>query len=233
MWMCFRGTDARPRLQTKGPTTRSSNRSTSRRRILTGTGKTTLTRMLAAHYGWAPKYESVTYNPYLEDYYKDIPRWSYNLETYFLAQRFKDVLEIAKSKDVIIQDRTLFEGVHIFVANNYAMGNLTKRDYETYMDLYNVMAATVRKPDLLIYLKSSVPHLVAQIQKRGRDYEQTMSLEYLSGLNDRYDKWINEYDGKVLTIETDDLDFENRPEDFASITDRIDAELYGLFPLEK
>ena len=198
-----------------------------------GSGKTTLTRMLAAHYGWTPKYESVTYNLYLEDYYKDIPRWSYNLETYFLAQRFKDVLEIAKSKDVIIQDRTLFEGVHIFVANNYAMGNLTKRDYETYMDLYNVMAATVRKPDLLIYLKSSVPHLVAQIQKRGRDYEQTMSLEYLSGLNDRYDKWINEYDGKVLTIEADDLDFENRPEDFASITDRIDAELYGLFPLEK
>ena len=198
-----------------------------------GSGQTTLTRLLAAHSGWTPKYEAVTYNPYLEDYYKDIPRWSYNLETYFLAQRFKDVLEIAKSKDVIIQDRTLFEGVHIFVANNYAMGNLTKRDYETYMDLYNVMAATVRKPDLLIYLKSSVPHLVAQIQKRGRDYEQTMSLEYLSGLNDRYDKWINEYDGKVLTIETDDLDFENRPEDLASITDRIDAELYGLFPLEK
>ena len=168
-----------------------------------------------------------------EDYYKDIPRWSYNLETYFLAQRFKDVLEIARSQEVIIQDRTLFEGVHIFVANNYAMGNLSKRDYETYMDLYNVMAATVRKPDPLIYLKSSVPHLVAQIQKRGRDYEQTMSLEYLSGLNDRYDKWINEYDGKVLTIEADDLDFENRPEDFASITDRIDAELYGLFPLEK
>ena len=198
-----------------------------------GSGKTTLTRMLSAHYGWPPKYESVTYNPYLEDYYKDIPRWSYNLETYFLAQRFKDVLEIARSREVIIQDRTLFEGVHIFVANNYAMGNLSKRDYETYMDLFNVMAATVRKPDLLIYLKSSVPHLVAQIQKRGRDYEQTMSLEYLSGLNDRYDKWINEYDGKVLTIEADDLDFENRPEDFASITDRIDAELYGLFPLEK
>ena len=198
-----------------------------------GSGKTTLTRMLSAHYGWTPKYESMTYNPDLEDYYKDIPRWSYNLETYFLAQRFKDVLEIARSREVIIQDRTLFEGVHIFVANNYAMGNLSKRDYETYMDLFNVMAATVRKPDLLIYLKSSVPHLVAQIQKRGRDYEQTMSLEYLSGLNDRYDKWINEYDGKVLTIETDDLDFENRPEDFASITDRIDAELYGLFPLEK
>ena len=113
------------------------------------------------------------------------------------------------------------------------MGNRTKREYETYMDLDNVMAATVHKRDLLIYHKSSVPHLVAQIQRRGRDYEQTMSLEYLSGLNDRYDKWINEYDGKVLTIEADDLDFENRPEDFASITDRIDAELYGLFPLEK
>ncbi len=143
------------------------------------------------------------------------------------------MLEIARSKDVIIQDRTLLEGVHIFVANNYAMGNLSKRDYETYMELYRVMAATVRKPDLLIYLRCGVPHLVAQIQKRGRDYEQTMSLEYLSGLNERYEKWISEYDGKVLAIEADSLDFENRPEDFAAVTDRIDAELYGLFPLEK
>ena len=198
-----------------------------------GSGKTTLTKMLAAHYGWTPKFESVDFNPYLSDFYADMERWSFNLQVYFLNKRFKDVVDISRCEDVIIQDRTLFEGVHIFVANNYAMGNLSKRDYETYMDLFNVMAATVRKPDLLIYLKSSVPHLVAQIQKRGRDYEQTMSLEYLSGLNDRYDKWINEYDGKVLTIETDDLDFENHPEDFASITDRIDAELYGLFPLEK
>ena len=198
-----------------------------------GSGKTTLTKMLAAHYGWTPKFESVDFNPYLSDFYADMERWSFNLQIYFLNKRFKDVVDISRCSDVIIQDRTLFEGVHIFVANNYAMGNLSKRDYETYMDLFNVMAATVRKPDLLIYLKSSVPHLVAQIQKRGRDYEQTMSLEYLSGLNDRYDKWINEYDGKVLTIEADDLDFENRPEDFASITDRIDAELYGLFPLEK
>ncbi|MGN1215793.1 MAG: deoxynucleoside kinase, partial [Candidatus Cryptobacteroides sp.] len=134
-----------------------------------GSGKTTLTRMLAEHYGWTPKFESVTYNPYLEDYYSDIPRWSYNLETYFLAQRFKDVLEISKSDEVIVQDRTLAEGVHIFVANNFAMGNLTERDYRTYMDLYEVMASMVREPDLLIYLKSSVPHLVAQIQKRGRD----------------------------------------------------------------
>lgn len=197
-----------------------------------GSGKTTLTRMLAARYGWTPKYESVTFNPYLEDYYKNIPRWSYNLETYFLAQRFKDVLEIARSKDVIIQDRTLFEGVYIFVANNYAQGNLSKRDYETYMDLFNVMISMVKVPDLLIYLKSSIPHLVGQIQKRGRDYEQSMSLEYLKGLNDRYDRWIAEYPGRVLTVETDELDFENRPEDFAKITDRLDAELYGLFPLD-
>ncbi len=198
-----------------------------------GCGKTTLTKMLASHYGWTPKYESVTFNPYLEDYYKDIPRWSYNLETYFLAQRFKDVLEISKSKDVVIQDRTLFEGVCIFVANNFDMGNLSQRDYDTYMDLFNVMISMVNVPDLLIYLKSSIPHLVSQIQKRGRDYEQSISLDYLKGLNDRYEKWIGEYKGRVLTIEADDLDFENRPEDFALITDRIDAELYGLFPSEK
>ena len=195
-----------------------------------GSGKTTLTRMLAEHYGWTPKYESVTYNPYLEDYYKDIPRWSYNLETYFLARRFADVLEIARSKEVIIQDRTLFEGVHIFVANNYAMGNLTRRDYETYMDLFNVMASMVRMPDLLIYLKCSIPHLVSQIQKRGRDYEQGISLDYLKGLNDRYEKFIGEdYKGRVLTIEADNLDFENRSEDFSLITDLVDSEMFGLF----
>ena len=198
-----------------------------------GCGKTTLTRMLANHYGWTPKYESVTYNPYLEDYYKDIPRWSYNLETYFLAQRFKDLLEIKESDQVIIQDRTLFEGVHIFVANNYAMGNLSKRDYETYMELFEVMSSLAGAPDLLIYLKSSVPHLVAQIQKRGRDYEQSIGIDYLAGLNERYETWIAGYKGRVLTIEADELDFENRPEDFALITDKIDAELYGLFPRDK
>ena len=194
-----------------------------------GCGKTTLTRMLASHYGWTPKYETVTYNPYLEDYYKDIPRWSYNLETYCLAQRFKDVLEIASSKDVIIQDRTLQEGVHIFVANNREQGNLSERDYETYMQLYELMMSMVNPPDLLIYLKSSVPHLVSQIQKRGRDYEQTISLEYLSGLNRHYEEWIESYKGHLLIIDADSLDFEHNPEDFASITDKIDAELYGLF----
>ena len=194
-----------------------------------GSGKTTLTRMLSAHYGWTPKYESVTYNPYLEDYYHDIPRWSFNLETYFLAKRFEDVLEIAQSDEVIIQDRTIFEGVHIFVANNYAMGNLSERDYETFMLLFRTMMSSVRLPDLLIYLKSSIQHLVAQIQKRGRDYEQGMSIEYLTGLNERYEQWIGHYPGRLLTIEADGLDFQNRPEDFALITDRIDAELYGLF----
>ena len=194
-----------------------------------GCGKTTLTTMLAKHYGWTPKFESVSHNPYLEDYYKDIERGSYNLETYFLAQRVQDVLEIAKSDEIIIQDRTIFEGVYIFVANNKAMGNLSDRDFDTYMQLFNLMMSMVRKPDLLIYLKSSVPHLVSQIQKRGREYEKSISIEYLSNLNERYDNWIADYDGEVLVIEADELDFENRPEDFAMITDKIDAQLYGLF----
>ena len=194
-----------------------------------GCGKTTLTRMLAEHYGWTPKYEAVTYNPYLEDYYKDISRWSYNLETYFLAQRFKDVLEIARSKEVIVQDRTIMEGVYIFVANNKAMGNLSERDYDTYMQLFSLMMSMVREPDLLIYLKTSVPKLVEQIQLRGRDYEKSMSIEYLTNLNNLYDKWISTYKGKVLTIEADGLDFEHRPEDFSMITDKIDAQLFGLF----
>ena len=194
-----------------------------------GSGKTTLTRMLAEHYGWTPKYESVTYNPYLEDYYRDIPRWSYNLETYFLAQRFKDLLEISKSDDVVIQDRTILEGVHIFVENNREMGNLSERDYDTYMQIFSLMMSMVSLPDLLIYLRSSVSHLVSQIQKRGRDYEQSMSLDYLGGLNEKYEKWIEGYKGKLLIIDADMLDFENRPEDFESITDKIDAQLYGLF----
>ncbi len=194
-----------------------------------GSGKTTLTRMLAQHYGWTPKYEAVTYNPYLEDYYKDIPRWSFNLEVYFLTQRIKDLMEIAGSDDVIIQDRTIFEGVYVFVANNKDMGNLSQRDFDAYMDLFGVMVKMIKLPDLLIYLKSSIPHLVSRIQKRGRDYEQSMSLEYLGGLNERYEKWISQYPGEVLIIDADNLDFENRPEDFASITNRIDARLFGLF----
>lgn len=194
-----------------------------------GCGKTTLTRLLSQHYGWTPRYESVTYNPYLEDYYSDILRWSFNLEVYFLAQRFKDVLKIAGSEETIIQDRTIMEGVNIFVQNNYRMGNLSDRDYDTYMDLYRLMMSQVRNPDLLIYIRGSVPHLVSQIRKRGRDYEQSMSLEYLGGLNELYEKWIDSYEGKLLILDGDNLDFENRPEDFSSITDKIDATLYGLF----
>jgi deoxyadenosine/deoxycytidine kinase len=195
-----------------------------------GCGKTTLTTMLADHYGWIPKFESVTYNPYLEDYYKDIKRWSYNLETYFLAQRFRDTLEIANSKEVIIQDRTILEGVFIFVANNRDLGNLSQRDYDTYMQLFDLMMSMVKLPDLLIYIRSSIPRLVSQIQKRGRDYEQSISLEYLTGLNNRYESWIANYPGELLIIEGDELDFKDNPEDFQSITDRIDARLYGLFP---
>lgn len=194
-----------------------------------GAGKTTLTRMLADHYGWTPKFEAVSYNPYLEDYYKDIHRWSYNLETYFLAQRFKDTLDISKSDGVIIQDRTILEGVYIFVANNRTMGNLSERDYATYMQLFELMMSTIKLPDLLIYLRCSVPHLVSQIQKRGRNYEQGISLDYLSKLNERYESWIESYKGQVLVIDADNLDFEHEPEDFETITDKVDALLFGLF----
>lgn len=195
-----------------------------------GCGKTTLTRKLASHYGWTPKYEAMTANPYIEEYYQDIQRWSFNLEVYFLTQRFKDVLEIANSRETIIQDRTIFEGVYIFVANNKDMGNLSERDFNTYMDLFNLMMSMVKLPDMLIYLRSSIPHLVSQINKRGREYEKSMSIEYLTNLNNRYEEWIRNYKGQVLTIDADNLDFENREEDFSLITDKIDAQLYGLFP---
>lgn len=194
-----------------------------------GSGKTTLTRLLSEYYGWTPKYEAITHNPYIEDYYIDIHRWSFNLEVYFLTRRFKDIIEISKTEGTVIQDRTILEGVYIFAANNKDMGNISERDFNTYMDLFDVMMSMVKLPDLLIYLKSSIPHLVAQIQKRGRDYEKSISLEYLAGLNDRYEKWIESYPGRILTIDADSLDFENRAEDFSLITDRIDAELFGLF----
>ena len=194
-----------------------------------GSGKTTLTRMLAEHYGWVPQYEAVTYNPYLEDYYKDIQRWSFNLEVYFLTQRFKDLLDIAESDKTVIQDRTVMEGVNIFVENNRAMGNISERDYQAYMDLFHVMMRMVRLPDLLIYLRCSVPHLVGQIQKRGREYEQGISLEYLKGLNDLYEKWVSEYKGQVIILDADNLDFVANPEDFGTITNQIDAQLFGLF----
>ncbi len=196
-----------------------------------GSGKTTLTTMLSKHYGWVPRFESVDYNPYLEDYYKDIPRWSFNLEVYFLKQRFRDLLEISQSSQTIIQDRSIFEGVYVFAANNKAMGNMDDRDFEAYMELFENMLTIVKYPDLMIYLQSSVSHLVANIQKRGRDYEQTMPLEYLSNLNQRYEDFIfNKYKGKLMVVEVDNIDFQNNPKDFAAITDKIDAHLFGLFP---
>ena len=196
-----------------------------------GSGKTTLTRMLAQHYGWTPRFEPVDINPYLEDYYKDMSRWSFNLEVYFLKQRFRDLLEIASSPLTIIQDRSIYEGVYVFTANNRAMGNLSDRDFDTYMELFEQMTEIVRYPDLMIYLRSSVPHLVQNIQKRGRDYEQTIPIDYLQGLNKLYEEFIyKQYRGRVLTIDVNDLDFQHQTADFASIIDRIDTTLFGLFP---
>jgi len=198
-----------------------------------GSGKTTLTNMLCKHYGWIPRFEEVDYNPYIEDYYKDIKRWSFNLEVFYLKHRFKDILEISKTEGTVVQDRSIFEGVYVFTANNKAMGNISDRDYETYMELFDQMVDLVKYPDLMIYLRSSVPHLVANIQKRGRDYEQTMQIEYLTNLNQRYEDFIfDKYKGKVLVIDVDNLDYEHNPLDFAGIIDKIDGLLFGLFPHE-
>ena len=208
-----------------------------------GSGKTTLTKMLAAHYGWTPKFESVDFNPYLSDFYADMERWSFNLQIYFLNKRFKDVVEISRCDDIIIQDRTIYEDARIFAPNLHiyedarifapnlhAMGLMSTRDFENYSDLFDLMMSLVSKPDLLIYLRSSIPNLVAQIQKRGREYESSIRIDYLTGLNKRYEDWIKEYDGHLLVVDVDKIKFENRPEDFQTITDRIDAELFGLFP---
>ena len=193
-----------------------------------GSGKTTLTEMLAEHYQWEPRYEAVVDNPYMDDYYKDLQRWSFAMEVFFLKERFKDVLEFSNSENMIIQDRTLHEGVFVFTANNYAQGNMSDRDFETYMELYEIMMDKVKLPDLMIYLKASVPHLVENIQKRGRVCEQKIPIEYLQGLNDRYDDFIrNKYKGKVLVIDVDQLDYKMRPEDFKFITDKIDS----IFPV--
>jgi len=186
--------------------------------------------MLARHYRWEACYESVDTNPYLEDYYRDIRRWSFNLEVYFLKERFRDLLNILQSGRDVIQDRTIYEGVYVFMQNNREMGYLSKRDYDTYMELFEQMMAVVHMPDLMIYLRASVPHLVGNIQKRGRDYELTMNLEYLENLNHRYDDFINKiYKGRVMTVDKDSLDFEHSSRDFAQIVDRLDATLFGLF----
>ena len=198
-----------------------------------GSGKTTLTKMLAAHYGWTPKFESVDFNPYLADFYEDMERWSFNIQIYFLNKRFKDVVDISRQKDVIIQDRTIYEDARIFAPNLHSMGLMSTRDFENYSDLFDLMMSLVAKPDLMIYLRSSILNLIAQIQKRGREYEKSIRIDYITGLNQRYEDWIKDYDGRLIIVDVDKIKFENRPEDFQTITDMIDAELFGLFPSEK
>lgn len=191
-----------------------------------GSGKTTLTKMLAKHYGWDLRLESVTYNPYLEDYYKDMPRWALNLEVYFLKERFRDLLEIKKSAKPVIQDRSIYEGVYIFSANNHDMGNMSDNDFETYMGLFNSMMMVVEKPDLMVYLRASVAHLVDNIHKRGREYEQNMRLDYLKNLNDRYDRFFQrQYKGPKITVDVENLDFLHSKEDFAAITSSINKKI--------
>lgn len=195
-----------------------------------GSGKTTLTRLLAKNYGWTPKYEDVDFNPYLSDFYNDMQRWSFNLQIYFLNSRFKDIVEISKSDEHVIQDRTIYEDACIFAPNLHSMGLMTTRDFENYSSLFNLMLSLVKPPDLLIYLKSSIPNLVSQIQKRGREYESSIRLDYLKGLNDRYDNWINNYtDGKKLIINVDEIKFEENPKDLSIVIDSINAQLNGLF----
>ena len=195
-----------------------------------GSGKSTLTKLLARHYGWEPRFEAVANNPYLEDYYRDIQRWSFNMEVFFLKERFRDLITISQAQHTVIQDRSIFEGVYVFMENNRDMGNLSDRDYETFMELFRQMMSVVKLPDLLIYLRASVPHLVGNIQQRGRNYEQTMQLEYLENLNRRYERFIADYKGRLMIIDKDPLDFKNNPKDFAKIVDRIDRTLFGLFP---
>ena len=194
-----------------------------------GSGKTTLTKMLAKRYGWAPHFEPVDNNPYLEDYYHDMKRWSFNLQIYFLSKRFKDVVEILRSDKTIIQDRTIFEDARIFAPNLHDMGLMSDRDFQNYTDLFDLMISLVKLPDLMIYIRSSVPKLIEHIQQRGRSYEQTIRIDYLKGLNDRYEEWIKNYKGKLIIVEGDSCDFQDNPRDFGRIADQIDAELFGLF----
>ena len=195
-----------------------------------GSGKTTLTTQLAKHYKWTPQFEDVLENPYLEDFYTDMERWSFNLQVYFLNSRFRQVLDIRESGKKIIQDRTIYEDANIFAPNLHAMGLLSQRDYDNYSSLFDLMEGVVAAPDLLIYLRSSIPNLVNPIHKRGRDYENSISIDSLSRLNERYEAWIHGYKkGNLLIIDVDNIDFVNNPEDLGGIINKIDAEMTGLF----
>ena len=195
-----------------------------------GAGKTTLTKLLAKHFKWEAQLEDVVDNPYLDDFYNQMERWSFNLQVYFLNSRFRQVMQIRKSGKNIIQDRTIYEDANIFAPNLHAMGLMTNRDFDNYTSLFSLMESTVQAPDLLIYLRSSIPNLVNQIHKRGRDYENSISIDYLSRLNERYEAWIHGYDkGRLLIVNVDDLDFVEKAEDLGNVIAKIDAEINGLF----
>ena len=195
-----------------------------------GSGKTTLTTLLAKHYGWQPLYEDADENPYLSDFYEDMQRWSFNLQIYFLNSRFAQVQEIRNSGKDVVQDRTIYEDAHIFAPNLHAMGLMTTRDFENYFSLFRLMDSLVKAPDLIIYLRASVPVLVQNIQKRGRDYENAIRIDYLKRLNERYEAWISTYDaGKLLVIDVDENKFHEDQEDLGKIIEKIDAQINGLF----
>jgi deoxyadenosine/deoxycytidine kinase len=195
-----------------------------------GAGKTTLTNLLAKHYRWSPHYESVTENPYLDDFYGSMERWSFNLQIYFLNSRFRQIMEIKESGKNIIQDRTIYEDANIFAPNLHAMGLMTNRDFGNYQSLFELMERLVTPPDLLIYLRASIPTLVGQIHRRGREFENSISIDYLSRLNERYEAWITKYTkGELLIIDIDNLNIVDNREDLGSIIDRIDAQIHGLF----
>ena len=196
-----------------------------------GAGKTSLTELLAKHYKFEAQFEDVIDNPYLDDFYNHMERWSFNLQVYFLKSRFQQLMQIRTSKKDVIQDRTIYEDAFIFAPNLHAMGLLTKRDYDNYYSLFELMEAMIQGPDLLVYLRSSIPNLVNKIHKRGRDYETSISIDYLSRLNERYEAWISQYNkGKLLIIDVDYIDFVENPTDLGTIIEKIDAELHGLFP---
>ncbi len=195
-----------------------------------GSGKTTLTRLLAKNFGWEAHFEDVDTNPYLNSFYEDMQRWSFNLQIYFLNSRFRQVVEIRNSGKTVIQDRTIYEDAYIFAPNLHSMNLMTTRDFENYISLFELMSSFIQPPDLLIYLRASVPTLVNQIQKRGRDYEEAIRLDYLKKLNERYVGWITKYSlGKLLIFEVDDLDIQDNPADLAMIIEKVNAELHGLF----
>jgi deoxyadenosine/deoxycytidine kinase len=195
-----------------------------------GAGKTTLTELLAKHYKWEAHFEDVVDNPYLDDFYTQMARWSFNLQIYFLNTRYRQILKIRESGKNVIQDRTIYEDAFIFAPNLHAMGLLTNRDFQNYIGLFNLMESLVQPPDLLIYLRSSIPNLVNQIHKRGREYESSISIDYLSRLNERYEAWAQGYEvGKMLIVNVDDLDFVDNPEHLGEVINKIDAEINGLF----